>query len=107
MPGVTALFSVGVSGCISAVHYDSDGGGRPSQAKPLLATDPRHAGHAVPSGRAPAFRPGGALRMQRCAWQNRPTPAALPVAQAGRGSVWVRLRARTLPRPISRAMRAI
>ena len=75
-----------------------------SQAKPLLATDPRHAGHRVPSDRAPALRPGTALRMQRCAWQKRPTPAVLPVAQAWRGRVWVRLRTRSLPRQISRAM---
>ena len=76
----------------------------PSQAKPLLATDPRHAGHRVPSDRAPALRPGTALRMQRCAWQKRPTPAVLPVAQAWRGRVGVRLRTRSLPRQISRAM---
>ena len=77
---------------------------KPSQAKPLLATDPRHAGHRVPSDRAPALRPGTALRMQRCAWQKRPTPAVLPVAQAWRGRVGVRLRTRSLPRQISRAM---
>ena len=69
----------------------------PSQAKPLLATDPRHAGHIVPSDRAPALRPGTALRMQRCAWQKRLTPAVLLVAQAWRGRVGVRLRTRSLP----------
>ena len=65
--------------------YGSQAKPKPS-AKPLLATDPRCAGHAVPSGRAPAFRPDVALRMQCCVWQKRPTPGVLPVAQAGRGS---------------------